>query len=246
MASSPASGCGVVSVAALHAQLPRPLSPQPEESNRVAPFFDGWYANPDGTISFSFGYSNLNKETVEIPLGPDNFITPKEYDGRQPTSFPVVGAGDDSGGGGGGGAAGAGAATTRELQVGAGGGGGQASGPRAARESQPARPRARRLHRDRPRPTSRAMSSGRCGTRGQTWSVPGAIEVDGVPAQLADGDGLDAAAPAVRTGRARPAAGPMGMRAADRCTPRSARRVDLTVWVTDDAVHEKEPIKVEA
>ena len=55
---------------------------------RVAPFFDGWYANPDGTISLSFGYSNLNKTTVEIPLGPNNLITPKEYDGRQPTSFP--------------------------------------------------------------------------------------------------------------------------------------------------------------
>ena len=25
---------------------------------------------------------------MEIPLGPDNFIEPKEYDGRQPTSFP--------------------------------------------------------------------------------------------------------------------------------------------------------------
>jgi hypothetical protein len=27
---------------------------------------------------------------VEIPLGPDNFIQPKEFDGRQPTSFPPV------------------------------------------------------------------------------------------------------------------------------------------------------------
>ncbi len=62
----------------------------PEEGNRVAPFFDGWYANPDGTISLSFGYSNLNKSTVEIPLGPNNFITPKEFDGRQPTSFPII------------------------------------------------------------------------------------------------------------------------------------------------------------
>ena len=58
---------------------------------RVAPFFDGWYANPDGTTTFSFGYSNLNREEiVEIPLGPDNFIEPKEFDGRQPTSFPPV------------------------------------------------------------------------------------------------------------------------------------------------------------
>src|SRR6186997_2573690 len=107
----------VVGVAAVHAQFPRPLSPQPEQGNRVTPFFDGWYSNPDGTISFSFGYSNLNKDTVEIPLGPDNFITPKEYDGRQPTSFPAVEPDPDNGnpnagiaiaGAAGGGAAGAG------------------------------------------------------------------------------------------------------------------------------------------
>jgi hypothetical protein len=70
------------------AQPQRPLTPLPPAGLRVAPFFDGWYANPDGTITLSFGYSNLNREVVEIPLGPDNFIEPKEYDGRQPTSFP--------------------------------------------------------------------------------------------------------------------------------------------------------------
>ena len=73
----------------LGAQGQRPLAPLPPDGQRVAPFFDGWYENPDGTITFSFGYSNLNRdEVVEIPLGPDNFIMPKEYDGAQPTSFP--------------------------------------------------------------------------------------------------------------------------------------------------------------
>jgi hypothetical protein len=73
----------------LGAQSQRPLAPLPPEGLRVAPFFDGWYANPDGTITLSFGYSNLNQqETIEIPRGADNVITPKEYDGRQPTSFP--------------------------------------------------------------------------------------------------------------------------------------------------------------
>jgi hypothetical protein len=77
----------------MSAQRQRPLTALPSEGLRVAPFFDGWYENPDGTISLSFGYSNLNKtEVVEIPLGPDNVIQPKEYDGRQPTSFPPVGA----------------------------------------------------------------------------------------------------------------------------------------------------------
>ncbi len=79
-------------VRALDAQTQRPLAPPPPEGRGIAPFFDGWYENPDGTFTLSFGYSNLNQqETVEIPLGPDNVITPKEYDGRQPTSFlPAV------------------------------------------------------------------------------------------------------------------------------------------------------------
>lgn len=73
------------------AQRQRPLSPLPADGLRVVPFFDGWYQNPDGTVSLSFGYSNLNRtELVEIPLGPDNFIQPAEYDGRQPTSFPPL------------------------------------------------------------------------------------------------------------------------------------------------------------
>jgi hypothetical protein len=72
----------------LTAQGQRPLAPLRSEGLRVAPFFDGWYQNPDGTITLSFGYSNLNQdEVIEIPLGPDNVVTPKEFDGRQPTSF---------------------------------------------------------------------------------------------------------------------------------------------------------------
>jgi hypothetical protein len=91
----------VIAGAVLEAQTRRPLAPLPNEGLRVAPFFDGWYQNPDGTITLSFGYSNLNQEQViEIPLGPDNVITPKEYDGRQPTSFPPVIAEAASGGGG--------------------------------------------------------------------------------------------------------------------------------------------------
>ena len=82
----------------LGAQLQRPLTPLPPNGLRVAPFFDGWYRNTDGTVTLSFGYSNLNlTELVEIPLGPANFIAPAEFDGRQPTSFPPPGARDEDG-----------------------------------------------------------------------------------------------------------------------------------------------------
>src|SRR5687768_809726 len=45
-------------------QAPRqwPLAPVPPDGQRVAPFFDGFYQNPDGTITLSFGYSNFNRE----------------------------------------------------------------------------------------------------------------------------------------------------------------------------------------
>ena len=69
----------------------RPMAPRPPDGLRVAPFFDGWYQNEDGSVTFSFGYSNPNRdEVVEIPIGPDNFIEPKEFNGPQPTSFPPV------------------------------------------------------------------------------------------------------------------------------------------------------------
>jgi hypothetical protein len=90
----------LIGSAALAGQNQRPLVPLPPGGLRVAPFFDGWYANPDGTITFSFGYSNLNQEEVEIPLGPDNFIEPKQYDGRQPAYFASGTLGGDDGGGG--------------------------------------------------------------------------------------------------------------------------------------------------
>ena len=57
----------------------------------VVPIFEGWYRNPDGTFELSFGYFNVNtEETLEIPLGPENFIEPAEFDGRQPTVFEPV------------------------------------------------------------------------------------------------------------------------------------------------------------
>ena len=78
----------------LEAQLgKRPLAPLPANGLRVAPFFDGFYKNEDGTVTLSFGFSNLNlTEVIEIPHGPDNFIAPAEFDGRQPTVFEPPGA----------------------------------------------------------------------------------------------------------------------------------------------------------
>lgn len=68
-----------------------PLGPPNARGNFVAPYFDGFFTNEDGTHTLSFGFMNRNEEElIEIPLGPNNFIEPREFDGLQPTTFPVV------------------------------------------------------------------------------------------------------------------------------------------------------------
>jgi len=68
-----------------------PLAPPNSQGNFVAPYFDGYFRNADGTYTLSFGFMNRNeRDLIEIPLGPNNFIEPAQYDGVQPTAFPVV------------------------------------------------------------------------------------------------------------------------------------------------------------
>ena len=64
-----------------------PLQPSAPGGRVLAPFMEGWYANEDGTFSISFGYLNTNEDTLWIPVGPDNFIEPAQFDGMQPTVF---------------------------------------------------------------------------------------------------------------------------------------------------------------
>jgi hypothetical protein len=54
----------------------------------VIPIYEGWYKNPDGTISLSFGYLNRNyEEEVDIPIGPANRMEPGGEDQGQPAHF---------------------------------------------------------------------------------------------------------------------------------------------------------------
>ena len=81
-----------VHVAPLGAQQVQrlPLAPIPPKGEPVAPFFEGWYRNDDGTFTLSFGHFNLNTEQIlEVPIGAENSIEPAGFDGVQPTHFPV-------------------------------------------------------------------------------------------------------------------------------------------------------------
>jgi hypothetical protein len=70
----------------VHAQLP--LEPARESGQGVTPAYEGWFKNPDGTISLLLGYYNRNQsEVVDVPIGPDNRIEPGGPDLGQPTHF---------------------------------------------------------------------------------------------------------------------------------------------------------------
>ena len=64
-----------------------PLQPSSPGNNTLAPFFEGWYVNEDGTYSLSFGYVNTNLDTLYIPIGENNFLDQAQFDGVQPTVF---------------------------------------------------------------------------------------------------------------------------------------------------------------
>jgi hypothetical protein len=71
----------------LQAQYNPRARPQPAGLG-VSPTFEGWYQNPDGTYTLSFGYINRNTEEVlSIPAGPNNSVTPGVIDQGQPTYF---------------------------------------------------------------------------------------------------------------------------------------------------------------
>jgi hypothetical protein len=84
-----------LTAAPVNAQLPQqlrdfPLAPVQTSGDLVAPFFDGWIANEDGSVTMVFGFMNRNTgEHVDVPLGPNNYIEPAQFDGVQPTHFPI-------------------------------------------------------------------------------------------------------------------------------------------------------------
>lgn len=54
----------------------------------IAPVFEGWERQPDGTYDFIFGYFNRNlEEHLLLPVGPENQFEPGPPDRGQPTFF---------------------------------------------------------------------------------------------------------------------------------------------------------------
>jgi hypothetical protein len=65
-----------------------PIEPVKESGQSVTGAFEGWYQNADGSYTLLVGYFNRNsKQTLDIPIGPNNRIEPGGPDLGQPTHF---------------------------------------------------------------------------------------------------------------------------------------------------------------
>ena len=54
----------------------------------IAPAYEGWEENADGSFDLVFGYMNRNwEEVIDVPISPDNSIEPGGPDQGQPTRF---------------------------------------------------------------------------------------------------------------------------------------------------------------
>lgn len=59
-----------------------------QRGQNVAPAYEGWLENEDGSYTMVFGYMNRNwAEELDVPVGDDNFFSPGPPDRGQPTHF---------------------------------------------------------------------------------------------------------------------------------------------------------------
>ena len=78
----------VVGGEAQRAQIDEPDSRRTQGT--MSPSFDGWIRHADGTSTLYFGYLSRNATEVNVPVGPDNRVSPAptaDGDHGQPTTF---------------------------------------------------------------------------------------------------------------------------------------------------------------
>lgn len=78
----------VLVVVALAAASASPRAQQPITGLNIAPVYEGWAQNEDGSFDLIFGYFNKNwDEWIDVPVGVANSIEPGGPDQGQPTHF---------------------------------------------------------------------------------------------------------------------------------------------------------------
>jgi hypothetical protein len=82
------AGLVALAAAAAPSRAQLPVAVAKSSGQTVTPAFEGWYRNPDGTFSISFGYYNRNaEEVVSVPIGAANRVEPGPPNQGQPTEF---------------------------------------------------------------------------------------------------------------------------------------------------------------
>jgi hypothetical protein len=75
-------------VAAMASAQSLPIEPFHDRGQGVTPAYEGWFQNPDGTYSLSFGYFSRNQlQELDVPIGAENRLEPGGPDRGQPTHF---------------------------------------------------------------------------------------------------------------------------------------------------------------
>ena len=77
----------VASPATVQAQDEAQAQDRPGRELSIAPAYEGWEQNDDGSFNLVFGYMNRSWDAVNIPIGLDNRIEPGDPDRGQPTHF---------------------------------------------------------------------------------------------------------------------------------------------------------------
>ena len=87
----PLAACGLIigfCAAVLGGYYPAEQQGYYLSGQNVAPVFEGWQENDDGSFTMLFGYLNRNlDEELDIPIGPNNRLEPGGLDQGQPTHF---------------------------------------------------------------------------------------------------------------------------------------------------------------
>ena len=77
----------VIVAAPVAAQDQGEAEDRPGRELSIAPAYEGWERNDDGSFNLVFGYMNRSWEPLEVPIGLDNRIEPGNPDRGQPTRF---------------------------------------------------------------------------------------------------------------------------------------------------------------
>jgi hypothetical protein len=74
-------------LAAAIARAPSASAQAPAPGQNIAPVYEGFWRNADGSFDLLFGYYNRNWVEIDVPVGPDNSVQPAGPDRNQPTHF---------------------------------------------------------------------------------------------------------------------------------------------------------------